>query len=229
MEPRTRQEKESQRKKALMLDVALELFDQYGYEQTTVRQICGVCGMSTGSFYNFFRDKLGLIRELYVRILAESTPFLAPTPEHVRAPFQAICDYFVRSSSLYGCFRPSVARQLHTEASRLLTGEYDAPREETFPGLVAPLVKAAKEAGTMPADLDLEKMTAYLIAVSLGTTSYWLYRADKMTHREAMEGIFIPALCAITDEPVRYNEDAVSDDFPSLASTSENTRAQVSL
>ena len=51
-------------------------------------------GITTGTFYNFFGDKFGILQEHYRRLTATRSGFLEFTEEKLSNPYQAICDYF---------------------------------------------------------------------------------------------------------------------------------------
>ena len=80
-----RKKKETQTSKgeqtrALILETALEIFKERGYEQTTMRAIAQKAGVSLGNAYYYFRSKEFLIQAFYQRLheahLAESAPAL---------------------------------------------------------------------------------------------------------------------------------------------------------
>jgi AcrR family transcriptional regulator len=66
--------------KALILETALEIFQERGYEQTTMRAIAEKANVSLGNAYYYFRSKEYLIQAFYHRTheqhLAESIPAL---------------------------------------------------------------------------------------------------------------------------------------------------------
>ena len=66
--------------KALILETALEIFQERGYEQTTMRAIAEKANLSLGNAYYYFRSKEYLIQAFYHRTheahLAESIPAL---------------------------------------------------------------------------------------------------------------------------------------------------------
>ncbi len=66
--------------KALILETALEIFQERGYEQTTMRAIAEKANVSLGNAYYYFRSKEHLIQAFYHRThelhLAESIPAL---------------------------------------------------------------------------------------------------------------------------------------------------------
>jgi AcrR family transcriptional regulator len=66
--------------KALILETALEMFRERGYEETTMRAIAQKAGVSLGNAYYYFRSKEYLIQAFYQRLhddhLAVSEPAL---------------------------------------------------------------------------------------------------------------------------------------------------------
>jgi AcrR family transcriptional regulator len=66
--------------RALILETALDIFQERGYEQTTMRAIAQKAGVSLGNAYYYFRSKEYLIQAFYQRLheahLAESGPVL---------------------------------------------------------------------------------------------------------------------------------------------------------
>jgi AcrR family transcriptional regulator len=66
--------------KALILETALEMFRERGYEETTMRAIAQKAGVSLGNAYYYFRSKEYLIQSFYQRLheshLAVAVPAL---------------------------------------------------------------------------------------------------------------------------------------------------------
>jgi AcrR family transcriptional regulator len=57
--------------RAAIIEAALRLFREIGYEATTMRAIAREAGVSTGNAYYYFSSKEELIREFYARSQAE--------------------------------------------------------------------------------------------------------------------------------------------------------------
>jgi AcrR family transcriptional regulator len=58
------QEERSERSRAAILDAALSLFSHRGYGATSMRDIAGAAGVSTGSVYHHFKDKESIFQAL---------------------------------------------------------------------------------------------------------------------------------------------------------------------
>lgn len=64
----------SRKKFNAILDTALQLFHEKGYEQVSVREIARECGQPIATVYQYFPNKLSIVRQLwerYTRALAE--------------------------------------------------------------------------------------------------------------------------------------------------------------
>lgn len=57
MGPQTKQAQKTQRTRETIIRTATRLMRRYGFENTSIRQICQEAGVSTGSFYHLFSSK----------------------------------------------------------------------------------------------------------------------------------------------------------------------------
>lgn len=74
--------------KALILETALDMFRERGYEQTTMRAIAQQAGVSLGNAYYYFSSKEHLIQAFYQRLHANHLAASEPALEH-EATFKA--------------------------------------------------------------------------------------------------------------------------------------------
>ena len=51
--------------KKKLLDTAIELFLEHGYEQVSVDMICKACNVTKGSFYHYYPTKDSLLVDYY--------------------------------------------------------------------------------------------------------------------------------------------------------------------
>src|ERR671917_1428408 len=68
--------------KALILETALEMFRERGYEETTMRAIAQKAGVSLGNAYYYFSSKEYLIQAIYQRIHDDHLAVSAPALEN---------------------------------------------------------------------------------------------------------------------------------------------------
>lgn len=66
----------SRKKFNAILDTALRLFHEKGYEQVSVREIARECGQPIASVYQYFPNKLSIVRQLWERYTHALADFL---------------------------------------------------------------------------------------------------------------------------------------------------------
>jgi len=67
----TRKELMRERTRNDILDAALEVFQQEGFEQTTMEQVATQAGFSTGALYNYFENKQDIFNHATKRVFNE--------------------------------------------------------------------------------------------------------------------------------------------------------------
>lgn len=68
----------SEQTRALILETALRLFEERGYDRTTMRAVAQEAGVSVGSAYYYFASKEHLVQGFYDRIAAEHEAAVRP-------------------------------------------------------------------------------------------------------------------------------------------------------
>lgn len=68
----------AQRTRSAIIDAALRLFREHGYEATTMRAIAAAAGVSVGNAYYYFASKEHLIQAFYDRTQADHAQAVAP-------------------------------------------------------------------------------------------------------------------------------------------------------
>lgn len=66
-------------KKEKILEAAMELFQERGYEKTSVSQIVGRAGMAQGTFYLYFKSKNALVSAIASKIFEEQLEVITGT------------------------------------------------------------------------------------------------------------------------------------------------------
>jgi len=70
----------AERTRQLILNTALELFAEHGYDATTMRDIAGQAGVSLGLAYRYFQSKESLVLALYQQMATETDQAIAHLP-----------------------------------------------------------------------------------------------------------------------------------------------------
>src|SRR6266849_565040 len=89
--------------KALILNSALELHRDRGYEQTTMRAIAKKAGVSLGNAYHYFGSKEHLIQAFYHRTHEQHVSALATRPRETTLKARLLTVMRLKISTLEPC------------------------------------------------------------------------------------------------------------------------------
>lgn len=90
-----KREIQKQQVRERILDEALSLFSERGFEKTTVADIVGQCGIARGTFYNYFPD----MNSLFDALINQLNQRIIEAIQHTRKQTDNLYDY------LYGTFK----------------------------------------------------------------------------------------------------------------------------
>lgn len=146
----SRRERKKIETRQQLLQVALQLFRDQGYDATTVKQITQSVGVAKGTFFNYFESKeaiLPALAEWRFQKLRETLTVKqgAPTSPVARIKM-ALC--LVTKESITD---PALMRRLFASMMKQREEERIGP---AFVQLLADQVRQAQEAGEIRADLD---------------------------------------------------------------------------
>ncbi|MEV7961796.1 MULTISPECIES: TetR/AcrR family transcriptional regulator [Oerskovia] len=170
--------------RAKVLEAALSLLREQGYEATTMRAIAAAAGVSTGNAYYYFPSKDHLVQELYVEVqrahrrAADEVLAQGGTlAERLRRVLDAAIDVFTPYHSFGAEFvsvaiRPGAAANPFSEASRESRELSLAIFEDVVAG-ASPAVPAALRA----------RLPELLWLAHLGVTLFWVQDSSSGTAR----------------------------------------------
>jgi AcrR family transcriptional regulator len=163
--------------RALILDTALELFRERGYEDTTMRAIAERAGVAVGNAYYYFRSKEQLVQTFYART----------HEEHLAASAEALRGGGTFRERLLGVMRTKVdtIEPYHAFAGVLFRSAADPESplnpfsDESRPvraeatELFAEVVRGAEDR-KLPADLAAE-LPELLWTYHMGIILFWIH------------------------------------------------------
>ena len=162
--------------RAAIIDAALRLFRERGYEATTMRAVAREAGVATGNAYYYFGSKEELIQEFYARHQAEhlaacravldSETDLAP---RLRGVLRALVDVLAP----YHAFAATFYKHAAEPRSPLspFSREASAARDASI-GIYREVVEGAK--GRVPVELR-ERLPELLWLYSMGIVLFWVH------------------------------------------------------
>jgi AcrR family transcriptional regulator len=162
--------------KALILETALEIFHERGYEQTTMRAIAKKANLSLGNAYYYFHSKEHLIQAFYHRTHEEHLAASLPALEKERTLKNRLLTVMrlkIDTIEPYHEFAAALFKTAANPTSPLnpFSDESDPVRKESIE-LFAQVVDGSNT--TVPKDLRAE--LPYLLWVyHMGITLFWIH------------------------------------------------------
>jgi AcrR family transcriptional regulator len=98
---KTRREQEQQRHRREVLEAALNLFVEKGFERATMAEVARAAGFAVGTLYKLFEDKRALYRAIVLEICADAHVSLMEALQSPGSEIERIERYIDAKVSLY--------------------------------------------------------------------------------------------------------------------------------
>ena len=154
MSPRGRKQNEQMRGKAIdkITKAALEVFAEYGYHGTTMKQIAQATGFSYGLVYHYFPSKEKIFRQIIDSSLESSinaTVMILDMPGTAWEKIENLSDFLVREALTGDSFLHFLNVLQAMTQGKSIPGflDYVAKKIETFYETLAPIINRAQKSG----------------------------------------------------------------------------------
>lgn len=173
--------------KALILETALEMFRERGYDETTMRAVAQKAGVSLGNAYYYFHSKEYLIQAFYERLNESHFAAALPALEHektLKARLLAMMRTKIETMEPYHQFAGVLFKTAANPRSPLnpFGDESDPVREASIQ-----LCEKVLEGEKVKIPKDLRAELPYLLWVySMGIVLFWIHDQSpkhRRTHR----------------------------------------------
>lgn len=170
--------------KALILETALEMFRERGYDNTTMRAVSQKAGVSLGNAYYYFRSKEYLIHAFYQRLHDSHLEVVLPALEHektLKARLLTAMRTKIDTMHPYHQFAGVLFKTAaHPESPLNPFGdESDPVREQAIQ-----LFDKVLEGATARIPKDLKAELPYLLWVySMGIVLFWIHDSSPKHRR----------------------------------------------
>ena len=166
----------SEQTRAVILETALELFSEKGYEETTMRAIAEKAGVSLGNAYYYFRSKEHLIQAFYDRLHQrhrETCRAILERERTLKGRLLAVMRQLLTNMAPYHQFAGVLFRTAADPRSPLnpFSPESEAVRKESIEWF-AEILKGTKT--KIPTDLAGE-LPFLLWLYHMGITLFWIH------------------------------------------------------
>lgn len=179
--------------RAHILQTALDLFEENGYEKTTMRGIARAAGVSLGNAYYYFRSKEELIQGFYERVHQEHARACEPILATERSFKKRLLEVMLARQATampYHEFSTALHKVAADPRSPLnpFSDESRPTREQSI-AIFREVVEGSKE--RFPKDLQ-EALPELLWLLQMGMVLYWVYdrsegaeKSERLIHRSA--------------------------------------------
>jgi AcrR family transcriptional regulator len=156
-----------------LVDAALELFFEKGYDNVTVDDICEKAGVSKGAFYGHFKSKDQAVLEEFLKVddyYREMLPEILKEESYVDKGIA-----FVRLALRYIASQGEMVIKV-AYSSQIAPGKEASPiasSDRLLYTLAEGLVKEAQKAGEVRQDLDSGEIAQAIIRAIRGTVYDW--------------------------------------------------------
>ena len=176
----TKREIKTQQTKEAIISAALKLFRRYGFERTSIQDICQEAGVSVGSLYHLFESKHAIIA--YIMKDVEGYYDLTQTFDYGTVDPQEIFRICAQNfSRMLETLTPEVVfKALFSSPDGNKTIFY---HERSNIVWLRTHLEGLKKAGRLPDDTDIESMQMMLNSASIGLF-YQAYTLERLDHLE---------------------------------------------
>ena len=169
-----REEKKEQQRQAI-LETAVGLFRERGFEQTRVQDVTDRLRISEATFFNYFPTKQSVLEAAAVDLLDRTTALLHRDVEDDHRPVVERLEELVRSFATHFAGDREFAGLLALNAQLWLLRRH---RQETY-DLLTRLLEEGQRRGEIREDLPASQLAEMFTAVVLVTISNWLLAPDE--------------------------------------------------
>jgi AcrR family transcriptional regulator len=171
-----RQASKGERTRAVIVEAALRLFRENGYEATTMRAIAKEAGVATGNAYYYYGSKEEMLQEFYVRNHADHVAACRPVLDaetRLTARIRGVLRALIDVQAPYHAFSAKLYKHAAEPASPLSPfSTVSSPRRVAAIALYAEVISGANI--RVPAWLR-KRLPELLWLYSLGIVLYWVH------------------------------------------------------
>lgn len=158
----------------LVLNKSIELFNEQGYDQTTITDISKATGLSNGSIYHLFDGKDDILRQIYSTRINISLGLTNDLAEKILEPNKYLLKFMLDTQELWISVGPMLlTNKFRWVTSRTVMGCSSIQREE----LLA-FISLAQKRGTISNKSDPGSIVELLFTMQRGILYGWTSRDD---------------------------------------------------
>lgn len=158
----------------LVLDTAITLFNERGYDETTMGDISSATGLSNGSLYNMFHSKTEILKQIYNRNINVSIGLTNNIEEKIADPYKYLLKFMLDTQALWlKTGTMLLANKNRWDTQRTTEGCSPIQRAE-----LTAFISLAQKVGTISSKNDPDTTVEFLFTFQRGMLYGWMGRVD---------------------------------------------------
>lgn len=155
-----RRERKKLNSKKAIIDAAVHLFLQKGYNETSVAEIMNEADLGIGTFYNYFQSKEEILMHLLAKIISETNKFYLHLSKEPKAASGVLAEMFLFTGRLLAENR-FVLPLFLSAAHKTAAHKNSPPSAEglTFKAIFDKIIKMGQDKGEFRQDIPAEVIT----------------------------------------------------------------------
>ncbi|MCC7119521.1 MAG: TetR/AcrR family transcriptional regulator [Anaerolineales bacterium] len=165
----TRTQKRQKETKERIFRVAMDLFTENGFDNTTVAEITEAADIGKGTFFTYFPTKEAVFKQLG-EITMEMIAAAAEEGMEAKQPIALVLkNTLTASAEWYEANRPIAQQMVRLNFST----EPDSPNKRKFLELLTRLILAGQESGELNREVKAQDSALVFAAIYFTVVSYW--------------------------------------------------------
>ena len=156
-----------------ILDTAAELFARDGYDPTTVEKIAAAADIAPATFFNHFRSKEDVLREIGQDVFARFRRLVDEQLARDVSSVERLHGFAARSAALVRR-APEMTRRVLTAVLRTARPGEAGAELASMQADFARLLERGRDAHDIPDDLDVDLAAEILVSVVIGAMTHWI-------------------------------------------------------
>jgi len=179
--PLTSRQLKAQESRKKIFDTAVALFDQKGYDNVSIAEICEEAGFATGSFYYYFGSKDRVMRERYLPFAMDVDSVYEAMHEAIKQEGKSNFEQLVEFGHLILLGISSMGVETSMVAFIRQVGPSYLSSQDNLSLLqpykvVSRIVAEGQKAGEFRNDVSVEAVTQIIIRSIMGAIFDWVVR-----------------------------------------------------
>jgi len=203
-------------KRQTIVNAAMDEFAEYGFEAASINRIVANGGISKGSFYQYFEDKLDVFKHLVDVLAQEKIGFFKD--KHLQTPNQSVFEYFrwmIKTGMEFNSTNPrlvkAIGRVLLSEG--MYYGQFFADTRKLTMDVLVDMIERAKQNGEMDKNVDTHMAATVMDTWSNVISTYILN--EGMQKKDIMKWVHTPKVQKYIDDMLSIMEHGLRNVKPS--------------